>query len=144
MYKTITSKEKITEIVLKNLPKQLNYNIDDRYTPEDFISKWWYTGRSAGLRLTEEGDRVFRLAEIEYFEYPVGQLDYNYYGFVLDLNKKMTCPYYLGLNIHNKKQLTKGEAIIRLYDSRVAVMLNLYGSLKEYLDSVRIQNDRRK
>lgn len=144
MYKTISSKQKITEVILKNLPAQLNYCVDGRYSAEDFISKWWFTGRSGGLRLTEEGDRIFRLAEIEYFECPIGSINYNYYGFVLDLNKKMTCPYYLGLYIDEKKQLLKGEPIIRLYDSRVAVMVNLYGSLKEYLDSVRIENDRRK
>jgi hypothetical protein len=140
MYKTKISKRNLTEIILKNIPAHLNYDLSGRYDADHFISKWWYTGRREGLRLTDEGDLAFRLAEIEYYEYPVGQVNYNYYGFLLDLNKKIDCPYFLGLN----SSKPKAEPIIRLYDSKVAVMVSLYGTLMEYLENVRIPNARRK
>ena len=140
MFKTKNSKQKITEIVLKNLPPHLNYDLNGRYSAEEFITKWWYTGRRQGLRLTEEGDKAFRLAEIEFYEYPVGKVQYNYYGFLLDLNKKLDCPYYLGLNSNKPK----AEPIIRLYDSKVAIMVSLYGTLMEYLENIGTPHDRRK
>ena len=53
-----------------------------------------------------------------------------------DLGKKMKCPYFLGVN---KVEAKKGKPYIRLYDSKIAMMLSLYGDLDSYLKSVRIR-----
>lgn len=140
MLKLRFTKKQITGVVLKQIPKNLNYDLDGRSTPEDFISKWWYTGRGEGLRLTEAGDDAFRIAQIEFYEYPIGNINTNYYGFLTELNKKILCPYFLGLNTSKQRH----EPIIRLYDSEIAMLIVLYGSLREYLNSIRTDNDRRK
>lgn len=129
----IYNKHQITELVLKQIPQKFNYDLNGRYEVSDFLVKWWYTGRGEGLRLTEEGYQAFCLTEIEYYEYPIGLSEFlfkgpktHYLKFLLDLNNKIACPYFLMLNTIPK---------IRLYDSRVAMMVSLYGNLKEYLDS---------
>jgi hypothetical protein len=129
------SKNQITELVLKQIPPRYNYDLDGRYTAGDVLGKWWYTGRGKGLRLTEEGARAFSLAEIEYYEYHIGLSEFifkgpktYYFKFLIDLNNKIACPYFLVLNT---------IPTIRLYDSRIAVMVSLYGNLKEYLENTK-------
>ena len=51
----------------------------------------------------------------------------------MDLDKKIKCPYYIGVN----KNDVGNKPYIRLYDDRISMMLNLYGDLKSYLQSVR-------
>jgi hypothetical protein len=133
----LDSKLKITDIVLQQIPKNLNYDLSGRVGPNDLLTKWWFTGRSGGLRLTERGDQAFRLAEIEFYEYeiPAGSISVTYHSFVLQLSKKLNCPYYIDIDVNNKK----GKFIIRLYDSRIAMMVSLYGNLKDYLESVKIK-----
>jgi hypothetical protein len=48
----------------------------------------------------------------------------------MELNHKLTCPYYLGKNI-------AGGAHIRLYDSKVAMMISLYGDVYDYVKSTK-------
>jgi hypothetical protein len=128
----MNKKEKITEIVFKNLPydnpfKELSIN--------QLVFLWWTTGRSSlGLRLSEEGKLAFDLAEIEFFDYPVKltkdqQKNFNNKKFTLSLGKKIHCPFYIGLNSDKKKSV-----YIRIYDSKVAMMIALYGDIFSYLD----------
>jgi hypothetical protein len=129
----VKTKLKITEIVLKQIPEQVNYNLGGRLTPHDFLLKWWYTGRGDSFRLTPLGEQAFLLAEIEYYEYPLPSYDPTP-AFKLELSKKIKCPYYL--DIVNKPS---HKPKIRLYDSRIAVMVSLYGSFKDYLESVKLK-----
>jgi hypothetical protein len=135
MHNTLDTKLKITELVLGQIPKNLNYDLSGRLKSNDLLTKWWFTGRSGGLRLTERGDQAFKLAEIEFYEYeiPAGSIAVTYHSFALQLSKKIACPYYLDVNT------TKGKFIIRLYDSRIAMMVSLYGNLKDYLESIKIK-----
>lgn len=130
------SKKQLIEVVLANIPKQLNYTLNDRLTIDDLYVKWFATGRQDGFRLTEQGDEAFRLAEIEYYEYPISYLAANYYGFLLELHKKIKCPYYIWAE-KIKSQNSSNKPSIRLYDSEIAMMISLYGSLQEYLESIR-------
>ncbi len=106
----------------------------------DLLFKWWATGRSgSGLRLTEDGMEAFSLAEIEYYDFPVFSNE-KYKGikkedlkkFTLNLGKKLKCPWYIGL----KNQQPK-SAYIRIYDSKIAMMITLYGSFLEYIESAK-------
>lgn len=134
MLNNLETKLKITELVSSQIPKSLNYDLSGRLAANDLLTKWWFTGRSGGLRLTERGDQAFKLAEIEFYEYeiPIGKIAITYHSFVLQLSKKISCPYYLDVN-------KKGKFIIRLYDSKIAMMVSLYGNLQDYLESVKIK-----
>jgi len=126
-------KHRITETVLAEIPK--SHRIYHELPIEDVIFKWWITGRQNGLRLTDEGVTAFQLAGIAFYDYDFTQDGKSYHSFVLELNKKIQCPYYLGVNKNDKSK----AFYIRVYDSRVAMMLGLYGNLKEYLQSIQIR-----
>ncbi len=124
-------KSRITQAVLDQLPEQSQLDLTIA------AKSWWVNIRNdGGLRLTEVGKLYFALAEIEYFDLP---LDYKksitknqttWNAFLMELNHKLTCPYYLGKNI-------AGGAHIRLYDSKVAMMISLYGDVYDYVKSTK-------
>lgn len=126
-------KEKITKAVLSEIPH--SHRIYHELPIEDVIFKWWFTGRQDGLRLTDEGVTAFQLADIEFYDHEFKQEGQSYHNFVLELNKKIKCPYYLGVN---KKDKSK-TFYIRLYDSKISMMMNLYGNLQEYLNSIKVK-----
>jgi hypothetical protein len=121
-----TYKEQITQTVLD----QLN---DDLITFEHAMKSWWQNPmRDRAMRLTQIGDLQFRHAGLEYHDHEFkAPKDKSYYQFVMELSKKIKCPYYVDVNPNDKKPY------IRLYDDRISMMLNLYGDLDTYLKSVR-------
>lgn len=134
MNKRKSVKQQITEIVLSEIPK--SHRIYHELPIEDVIFKWWFTGRQDGLRLTVEGVAAFQLADMAFYDHEFkhvsGQSDH---AFMLELNKKIKCPYYIGFN---KKDKAK-SLYIRFYDSKIAMMVELYGTLREYLDSIKTE-----
>jgi hypothetical protein len=126
-------KQKITEAVLAEIPK--SHRIYHELPLDDVVFKWWFTGRQDGLRLTDEGVTAFELADIEFYDYEFKAEGKSHHSFMLELNKKIKCPYYLGVN---KKDKTR-KFYIRLYDSKIAMMLGLYGTLEEYLQSIKVK-----
>ena len=129
------TKRIITEAVVKELPEASRKEIDD---VDKILSRWWASGRQDGLRLTEYGDMNFRMAEIEFYEFNLDkdikqnpQIEWN--NFLLECSRKIKCPYYLGVN----KVSDKKTIFIRFYDSKIAMMVELYGSIKDYLNSVK-------
>ena len=122
-----SNKQLITEAVLKQLPAT-DQPIDK------IINEWWFTRSSAGLRLSAIGDLSFRHAQIEFFNLPLKITQDNWHKFIVDCSKKIKCPYYFGVN---KNELKEKEAYIRLYDSKIAMMIQLYGDVHSYLESVK-------
>jgi hypothetical protein len=123
----------ITEAVLAELPN--NQQVDS--TTDGLMMRIWMSGRQDGLRLTEYGDFIFRMAEIEYYQ-SVFKLreGTSEHAYVMEINKKIKCPFYLGVNkIEGKKK----QPYIRLYDSKIAMMIELYGDIVSYLDSVKVR-----
>lgn len=135
-----SKKEKITEIILSELP---DHYFEDRNL-EKIIFKIWVTGRTGrGLRLTDEGMRALLAAQITHYDYNldiqkvIGTPDKKKVNeFTLQLDKKIKCPFYLGMTESGKKK----QPYIRIYDSKVAMMINLYGSIDEYLKNTGTQN----
>ena len=134
-------KEILTRIILDQLP---SHSIFKDIPEEKTLMRWWITGRSSNnLRLTEEGKQAFDLAEIEYFDFPF-YTDQEYKDLKNSKNnlwsgskltiklKKIDCPFYIGLKTAHKK-----SAYIRVYDSKTATIINLYGSVLEFLESKR-------
>lgn len=125
----LTYKEQITQTVLDQLEGNL-------WTFDNAMKKWWQNPRrDGGLRLSPSGDLEFRSAGIEFSDHVIKKIGKSYYGFVVDLSKKIKCPYYIDVS----KSDTGNVPYIRLYDSRIAMMLTLYGDLESYLDSVKVR-----
>lgn len=124
-------KEQITVKVIEQLPEAMRM-----FTPDECLRRWWQTGSSGtALRLSEMGDTMFRVAEIEFYQYDFDvKLEEGWHGYILDMSKKLKCPYYLGVT---KQQGKKNKPYIRLYDSKIAMMVSLYGNIDDYLKSVR-------
>jgi len=134
---TYLSKLKITKAVLKEIPADLTE--DHKLPIEQVVFKWWQGGRSSSsLRLSEEGFNAFTKAKIAYYEFPLfsnktdisGILN-NPSSYILSLSKKIKCPFY----IMKLRKDAKTEPTIRIYDDKIAMLMTLYGSLQEYLDS---------
>lgn len=123
-------KQTITEAVLAQL-------VPTNEPIEKIINEWWFTKSSDGLRLSPLGDLCFRQAEIEYFDLPITVTQSNWHKFIMDCSKKIKCPYYIGVN---KDELKKSKAYIRLYDSKIAMLMQIYGDIHSYLESVKSRN----
>jgi hypothetical protein len=130
----LSYKELVTQQIIKEL------DIDGpTWTLDEAMKKWWMIQRpDGGLRLTEIGDLSFRYAKIEYYNYDFKIIVNNgggWHTYLLELNKKLKCPYYIGVN----KVEDSKKPYIRLYDSKIAMMVSLYGNITDYLKSVKVR-----
>lgn len=125
----LTYKEQVTQTVLEQ--------IDGSYwTFNEAMKKWWQNPRRDGsLRLTPMGDHEFQQAKIEFSDHVIAKMGKNYYGFVIELSKKIKCPYYIDVSKSEEGIIP----FLRLYDSRIAMMLSLYGDLDSYLSSIKVK-----
>lgn len=84
------------------------------------------------MRLTGPGHQAFvRDLDLEHYEYNIADPMLFNQQIILDLDRKMQMPYYISA--------TKGiPKKIVFFGSREAVMVNLYGNLKRFLDNYRI------
>jgi hypothetical protein len=125
----LTYKEQVTQTVIEQLEGSY-------WSFENAMKKWWQNPRrDVGLRLTPMGNQAFQTAGIEYSDHQIKKMGKSYYGFVVELSKKIKCPYYIDVS----KSETGNIPYIRLYDSRIAMMLTLYGDLESYLNSVKVK-----
>lgn len=130
------NKVKITEIVYKNLP------VTPNATVEQLFPVWWKdTSKRRGYRLTDAGEGAFQQADIEGWAFDLDLVPQaNYYEHLLKLSESIQCPYYIykaNKNDHHSKYRIK----IKVYDSKVAMMIGLYGSVHEYIEK---QNPKRR
>lgn len=115
------NKKIINDIIISNLPADSKYkNIDET----NLYLIWWTTGKNSdNLRLTPQGLEAFTEAKIDFYDYSLdGFIDKNFLRsshFLIKL-KKISCPFFIERNY------------IRIYDSKIAMMINLYGSFYEY------------
>jgi hypothetical protein len=128
MTKFSRDKRLITSTVLKELPFQ-----PDDADLERSLKKWWVNIRDdGGLRLSHEGEQSFRMAGIEYWDLPCEDQKstglFNKLIGALVLDKFLNCPYYIMFD-----RVTKIYSI-RVFDGRIASMIQLHGTLAEYID----------
>jgi hypothetical protein len=121
----VRNKKTICQLIIPLLQEK---NID--ITLDRAMRTWWRNPRlSGGLGLSDRGYDAFTTGELEYYD-----VDYKAKLFaggitvLTDLNKKMPCPYYVHIN---KKVLS-----IRIYDSRLLVLIQLYGGLEQCLNII--------
>jgi len=109
----------------------------NNHEPDKLIFEWFVTGRRGdGLRLTDVGATAFIKANIAHYSFELNKQSSrkNWESYVMVLNKKMHCPYYIGAEIDEKK---KKKPYIRVYDHKIAMLMTLYGTVDDYLDSVK-------
>lgn len=125
-------KEQITTKVIEQLPEAMRM-----FTVEECVRRWWQTGSSGtSLRLSEMGDTMFRIADIEFYQYDFNvKLVEGHHGYILDMSKKLKCPYFIGVTRTPGK---KNQPYIRLYDSKIAMMISLYGDIDTYIKSINL------
>jgi hypothetical protein len=126
-----TFKEKITLKVLEHLNSSV-WNL------ENALRKWYMNPRrDGGLRLTGVGDIEFREAGFEYHDFFLSQkTKRSYNSFVLDLDRRIQCPFFIDVKKNDNKEI---KPYIRLYDSRIYMMLSLYGDIDSYLNSIKVR-----
>jgi hypothetical protein len=103
------------------------------YTEEDLhqanITWWQNFRRNGGFALNPKGAEAFKDAGIEYQEYEIGPAGVmTGMGYQSTLAIKMVVPYYFYINERRMR--------VKIYDSRVSMMVVLYDTIHEYLDSL--------
>lgn len=112
-------KRKYTVEVLNALPMHMRLDFDGA------MRQWWMNFRKeGGLRLSEKGNTMFGVAQIEGYTFECKQNNRAWLAMLRDLNNKLICPYYLG------------KISITIYDSKAALMVSLYGDIFSYIDSL--------
>jgi hypothetical protein len=120
-------KVKITEILYENLKDKLDPNIQ----VDKLYKRYWFTGRSiSNMRLTDEGKDAFDMLDLEFFEFHLDATTDRFPYLIINIGKKLKTPFWIGF----KNRFYK-SAYIRIYDSKTAMLINLYGSFKEYLSA---------
>jgi hypothetical protein len=120
----VRNKQKLTEELVKQLDS------DSGITVKRAMHSWWFNIRkTGGMRLTGPGYKIF-CEELDLARYEFAIEDPHSFNqhTILDLDKKMQMPYY----IHAVKGIPKK---IVFFGSQEAVMVNLYGNLKKFLEN---------
>ena len=116
------------------LTQQLVQNLSDdsAVSVATAMSTWWFNRRkTGGMRLTGPGYATFvQLLDLVAYEFAIPDPHQFNQQVLLSLDRKMQMPYYISA--------TKGiPKKIVFFGSREAVMINLYGSLQQFLDNYR-------
>lgn len=122
----VRDKRKITEELVALLPDRKKISADSA------MRAWWFNLRkNGGMRLTGPGHQTFvQDLALEHYEYAIDNPMLFNQQTILDLDRKMQMPYYISA--------TKGiPKKIVFFGSQEAVMVNLYGNLKQFLDNYR-------
>jgi hypothetical protein len=122
----VRDKRKLTEELIALLPDQQRVNL------ESALPSWWFNlRRNGGMRLTSTGYQTLAEdLELEHYSYNIDDPHTFNKQLILKLDRKMQMPYY----IHAVKGIPKK---IVFFGGKEAVMVNLYGNLKQFLDNYR-------
>ena len=101
----------------------------DSWTVDQARITWWYNFRdSGGMRLTNIGYETFtKILDLERYEYHVQPFDITS-RMIIALDRKLQQPWYVKFH----KQMPK---TLVFFGSKEAMMANLYGDLKRFIDS---------
>lgn len=133
------TKAEIVKLILADSKENPDFPWKD-FSIDRLVFDWFVTGRSGnGLRLTDVGMTAFSKANIAHYDFeftPPGNTrgTFPWSKFTLVLDKKVKCPYYVGMKIVDNG---KKQPYIRLYDNKIAMMFALYGDLESYINSVK-------
>lgn len=117
-------KRKLTEELVPQLDTDLGITV------KQAMRTWWFNIRkTGGMRLTGPGYQAFKeQLDLTYYEFAINDPTEFNQELILDLDRKIQMPYYISA--------TKGiPKKIVFFGSMEAVMVNLYGDLKKFLDN---------
>ena len=113
------------------LTRELIQHLPDPYkiTEAEALALWWFNlRRNGGLRLTKLGyEALSRHLELEHYDYNVEPFTINS-KMVIALDRKLQQPWFIVAH----KQMPK---TLVFFGSKEAMMANLYGDLKKFLDN---------
>ena len=118
------NKKKLTEELVRQLDPELGITV------KRAMHTWWFNLRSAGgMRLTTNGYQIFcEELELEHYDFVIHDPHMINQQLILEMDSKLQMPYYI--------YATKGIAIkVIFFGSKEAMITNLYGDLKKFLDN---------
>jgi hypothetical protein len=121
----VRNKYKLTQELIQHLPDP--YKI----TESEALALWWFNlRRSGGLRLTKMGyEALAKHIELEHYNYNVEPFTINS-KMVIALDRKLQQPWFIITHKMMPKTLV-------FFGSKEAMMANLYGDLKKFIDNYR-------
>jgi len=121
----VRDKRKLTEELVKQLDP------GSGITVKQAMHTWWFNIRkNGGMRLTGPGYAAFvQNLDLVKYEFDISNPHDLNQRRLLVLDRKLQMPYY----IHTVKGIPKK---IIMFGSKEAVMLNLYGDLNKFLDTL--------
>jgi hypothetical protein len=120
----VRDKRKLTEELVQQLDTDLGVTV------KQAMRTWWFNIRkTGGMRLTGPGYQVFKeQLGLTHYDFAINDPTEFNQELILDLDRKIQMPYYISA--------TKGiPKKIVFFGSMEAVMVNLYGDLKKFLDN---------
>jgi hypothetical protein len=119
------------------ITKKILAIINPEYTEVDLhqaMVTWWQNIRSTGgFGLTYTGSQAFEKAELEFQEFDNGVSSHmGNSGLSIGLDRKMITPYYFYSTDKRQK--------IKIYDSRIAMLVTLHESVGAYLKTLDERN----
>jgi len=119
----VRDKKKLTEELILLLPEE------QRISPESARIAWWFNlRRNGGMRLTKIGyEALAHQIELVHYEYNVEPFSINS-KMIIALDRKLQQPWYL----YTVKMIPR---TLVFFGSKEAMMANLYGDLKKFLDN---------
>jgi hypothetical protein len=122
----VRDKKKLTEELVKQLDPESGITV------KRAMHTWWFNIRkTGGMRLTSPGYQTFvQDLDLARYEFAISDPHQFNQHVILAMDRKMQMPYY----ISSTKGIPKK---IVFFGSQEAVMVNLYGNLKQWLDNYR-------
>lgn len=118
----MSTKLNLTKELVKILSFENELNIDDVYS-----DIWRNLRQDGGFRLTNKGYELFsKYLELEHYTVDLNVPSVGI-KMLLELDHKLKHPYYL--------HLYKNNVDLIFFDSKEAMLANLYGDLKKFLDN---------
>lgn len=119
------------------ITKKILEIINPEYGDSDLrsaIITWWINIRpNGGLGLTETGHTAFERAQLEQYTFEVDIPLPTIYVIAMRCDRAISCPYYL--------RYIQRQRYISVYDSRIAMMIQLHGSFSSYLNYLENSDD---
>lgn len=117
-------KLKLTEQLVSQLPDQ------HKITQQQAAATWWYNVSSrGGMRLTDTGYQVLVIhLKLQFYTYKITDVMQFTQQTIIKLDRRLQGPYY----IVSKKNV---PIEIIFFDSKEAMMANLYGDLAKFIDN---------
>lgn len=133
------TKIEIVNLILSEAKDDPDFPWNNKPT-DKLVFEWFVTGRAgSGLRLTDAGAKAFETSNIAHYDFnlkppKVANSMSSWGKYTMTLDKKVKCPYYVGIKLDEKE---KKQPYIRIYDHKIAMMMTLYGDFESYIESVK-------